>query len=131
LSFVTAALGADAVAAFNERHMEEFGHVRDGEGPEITGVRLVTCVQTPSPRVVRGFGAPTVAARSTRTRRANLGGGYHETNIFLGSDLRPGHEVAGPAIIEETFTTIVVYPGWKAHVDDAADYELTRVNSHQ
>jgi N-methylhydantoinase A/oxoprolinase/acetone carboxylase beta subunit len=55
------------------------------------------------------------------------GGGYQETPIFLGSDLRPGHEVPGPAIIEETFTTIVVYPGWKAHVDDAGDYELTRV----
>ena len=39
----------------------------------------------------------------------------------------PGHEVAGPAVIEETFTTIVVYPGWKAHVDDAGDYELTRI----
>jgi N-methylhydantoinase A len=35
--------------------------------------------------------------------------------------------VTGPAIIEETFTTIVVYPGWKAEVDDAGDYELTRV----
>jgi N-methylhydantoinase A len=47
--------------------------------------------------------------------------------VFLGSDLKPGHEVVGPAIIEETFTTIVVYPGWRAHVDDAGDYELTRV----
>jgi N-methylhydantoinase A len=34
--------------------------------------------------------------------------------------------LAGPAIIEEIFTTIVVYPGWKAQVDDAGDYELTR-----
>jgi N-methylhydantoinase A len=33
----------------------------------------------------------------------------------------------GPAVIEETFTTIVVYPGWKAQVDDAGDYELRKV----
>ena len=45
---------------------------------------------------------------------------------FLGTDLAPGHAVPGPAIIEETFTTIVVYPGWNAVVDDAGDYELTR-----
>jgi N-methylhydantoinase A len=127
LSFVTAAIGPNAIAAFNKRHMEEFGHVREGELPEITGVRLVSHVDTPVPAVTRGFGAPTVAARAARSRRANLGGGYRETPIFLGSDLRPGHEVPGPAIIEETFTTIVVYPGWKAHVDDAGDYELTRV----
>jgi len=126
LSFVTAGLGPEAITAFNKRHMEEFGHVRESEGPEITGVRLVTSVQTPSPAIGRGFAAPTVAARAARRRRANLGGGYQETDIFTGSELRPGHEVAGPAIIEETFTTIVVYPGWKAHVDDAGDYELTR-----
>lgn len=35
--------------------------------------------------------------------------------------------IVGPSIIEETFTTIVVYPGWKAQVDDAGDCELTRV----
>jgi N-methylhydantoinase A len=128
LSFVAASIGPAAIAAFNERHMEEFGHVREGEGPEITGVRLVTYVDTPVPAVTGGFHAPTVAARAARTRRANLGGGYRKTNIFLGSDLGAGHEVLGPAIIEETFTTIVVYPGWEAHVDDAGDYELTRVS---
>jgi N-methylhydantoinase A len=127
LSFVDATLGPNAIAAFNERHMEEFGHVREGEVPEITGVRLVSYVDTPSPGVVRGFRAPAVMARAAGTRRANLGGGYGETPIFRGSELGPGYEVVGPAIIEETFTTIVVYPGWRAQVDDAGDYELTRV----
>jgi N-methylhydantoinase A len=106
--------------------MEEYGHIREGEMPEITGVRLATSVETPSPAVKKGFTAPTVAAKPAKTRRANLGQGYKETNVFRGSDLKPGSEVVGPAIIEETFTTIVVYPGWKAHVDDAGDYELTR-----
>jgi N-methylhydantoinase A len=126
-SFVDATLGPNAIAAFNERHMEEFGHVREGEVPEITGVRLVSYVDTPSPGVVGGFCAPAVMARATGTRRANLGGGYREIPIFRGSELAPGSEVVGPAIIEETFTTIVVYPGWRAQVDDAGDYELTRV----
>ncbi|MFC3214934.1 hypothetical protein [Novosphingobium panipatense] len=35
-------------------------------------------------------------------------------------------EVTSPAIIEETFTTIVVYPGWKAQIDRAGDYQLVR-----
>ncbi len=76
--------------------------------------------------VSRGFTAPFVAAPVAKTRRANLGDGYKDTNIYLGADLEPGHAVPGPAIIEETFTTIVVYPGWRAVVDDAGDYELTR-----
>ena len=129
LAFVDQGFGGRAIAAFNQRHMDEFGHVREGELPEITGVRLVTHVDTPSPRVLAGRSAPTVAARAARSRRANLGEGYRETAVFRAADLKPGHEVLGPAIIEETFTTIVVYPGWDARVDDAGDYELTRTCS--
>ncbi|MGB0218043.1 MAG: hydantoinase/oxoprolinase family protein [Sinimarinibacterium flocculans] len=126
LSFVDAGIGARAVELFNERHMAEFGHVRDDEMPEITGLRLVTSVQTPSPQVSAGTSAPRAAAKAARSRRANLGRGYADTPVFRGSDLQAGSEVAGPAIIEETFTTIVVYPGWTACVDDAGDYELVR-----
>jgi len=126
LSFVDATLGALAVEAFNARHLEEYGHVREGETPEVTGVRLATHVDTPSPAVGSGFAAPTFAVRAAKTRPANLGHGYQQTDIYLGSDLKPGHQLAGPAIIEETFTTIVVYPGWNARIDDAGDYELNR-----
>lgn len=125
-SFVDATLGPKAFDAFNTRHMEEFGHIREGEMPEITGVRLSTFVDTPAPVIGKGLSAPKIAATIAGTRRANLGEGYQETNIYRGANLQPGHTVMGPAIIEETFTTIVVYPGWNACVDDAGDYELTK-----
>ena len=121
--------GAEAAESFNRRHMEEYGHVREGEMPEVTGVRLLAYVEMPAPAVSGGFTAPTTAAVPANTRRANLGRGFERTAVHRGSDLRPGHEITGPAIIEETFTTIVVYPGWRAQVDDAADYELTRAAS--
>jgi N-methylhydantoinase A len=126
LSFVDDAIGQRAIAAFNLRHMEEYGHIREDEMPEVTGVRLATSVATDSPPVSKGFSAPASAAPVARTRRANLGKGFRETNIVLGADLKPGHQVVGPAIIEESFTTIVVYPGWTASVDDVGDYEMTR-----
>jgi N-methylhydantoinase A len=62
----------------------------------------------------------------TGTRRANLGAGFEEVAIHRGPDLRPGDTIASPAIIEETFTTIAVYPGWQATMDDAGDYVLSR-----
>ncbi|CAN7424228.1 hydantoinase/oxoprolinase family protein [Phenylobacterium sp. LjRoot225] len=128
LSFVDEAMGQRAIALFNERHMADFGHIREDEIPEIVGVRLATFVDTPAPPAGKGFTAPSVAAPVAKTRRANLGAGYQDTDIIRGAELKPGHEVTGPAIIEETFTTIVVYPGWKAQVDDYGDYELTRVS---
>lgn len=129
LSFVDASIGRRAIELFNTRHMEEYGHIREGEMPEITGVRLTAFVETTSPSVGAGFTAERHAAQPAKTRRANLGEGFKTTNVFLGSQLRPGHEIKGPAIIEESFTTIVVYPGWQAHVDDAGDYELTRIRA--
>lgn len=127
LSFVDAGINQRAIEAFNQRHTEVYGHVREHEMPEITGVRLATHVVTPSPEVTGGFTKPRTAAKPAKIRRANLGNGFKDTPIFRGADLQPGHEVVGPAIIEESFTTIVVYPGWKAQIDDAGDYELTRV----
>jgi N-methylhydantoinase A len=125
-SFVDETIGQRAIELFNTRHTEEYGHIREGETPEVTGVRLDASVETSSPSVAAGFTAHPAPAKPAKRRRANLGHGYAETDFFLGSDLAPGHEITGPAIIEETFTTIVVYPGWKAQIDDAGDYELTR-----
>ncbi len=124
LGFIDDRLGDRAIEAFNARHMAEYGHIRDGEAPEITGVRLAAQVETPAPPASGGFSAPARDVHSDRRRRANLGRGYEDVALFTGNALEPGDRVAGPAIIEETFTTIVVYPRWNARVDDAGDYEL-------
>ena len=126
LSFIDESLGARAMALFNARHMAEYQHIREHELPEVTGVRLETYVPTASPSARGGYSAPRREAAPAKHRRANLGQGFAETPVYLGKDLAPGMEVPAPAIIEESFTTIVVYPGWKARVDDAGDYELVR-----
>jgi len=126
LAFIDEGLGARAIAAFNARHLAEYNHIRDHEVPEVTGVRLASHVVTPSPTARSGRASGPGKPVAAKTRRANLGQGFAETPVFLGSDLAPGHVVSAPAIIEETFTTIVVYPGWEAHVDAAGDYELVK-----
>ena len=47
-----------------------------------------------------------------------------DTPFHLGDDLHPGMVVAGPAIIEEPTTTIVVYPGSSATVTAGRNYLL-------
>ncbi len=73
-----------------------------------------------------GFTADADKPAPCGTRRANLGQGFADTPIFPGTGLAPGHVITGPAIIDESFTTIVVYPGWTASIDDAGDYELVK-----
>jgi len=126
LSFVDEGFGAQAITLFNQRHMAEYNHIREHEVPEISGVRLLARVATPTPPAGAGFTPTGTAPVPAGSRRANLGSGFAATPIYKGADLAPGMEVPAPAIIEETFTTIVVYPGWKAQVDDAGDYQLVK-----
>jgi N-methylhydantoinase A len=125
-ALVTEELRDAAVDRFHEQHDREYGHRREGEEPEITGVRLLTSARISAPRFGGGLTAPRRNAEPVKTRRANLGAGFDQTAIHRGRELQPGHFVPGPAIIEEEFTTVVVYPGWEARVDDAGDYLLTR-----
>jgi N-methylhydantoinase A len=125
-SFASGALRDAAVERFHRRHLDEYGHSREGEAPEVTGVRLIAHVDVPIPRVGSGRTATRYAPRASGRRRANLGAGFGEVAVHRGSELRPGAAIASPAIIEEAFTTIVVYPGWRANVDDAGDYMLER-----
>jgi N-methylhydantoinase A len=126
LSFVDDALPERMIERFHQRHLDEYGHSRTAEEPEITGVRLVAWADIPKPTFGSGFSATPRDVSPTRTRRANLGAGYQETGVYWGPDLRPGDRIRSPAIVEETFTTIVVYPSWEARVDDADDYLLIR-----
>ena len=126
LSFASDALPGRVIELFHARHEDEYGHARLGEEPEITGVRLLTHADTPKPVFGGGQQAPRREAEPASLRSANLGDGFKDTAIFHGPSLAPGDVIRSPAIIEETFTTIVVYPGWEASLDDAGDYVLTR-----
>jgi N-methylhydantoinase A len=53
--------------------------------------------------------------------------GRTSTAIFRGRKLEAGASIAGPAIIEEPTTTIVVYPGLSAQLSAAGNYILTCV----
>jgi N-methylhydantoinase A len=50
--------------------------------------------------------------------------GEVEIPVHLGDRLAPGTAVAGPALVIEPETTIVVYPGWRAHVSALGNYKL-------
>jgi N-methylhydantoinase A len=49
--------------------------------------------------------------------------------VYDGGALGAGAEIEGPAIIEETTTTIVIEPGWKAELHRSGSYVITRGKS--
>ncbi len=122
--FCTPALIDTLVERFHQQHELEYGHRRESEEPEITGVRLVTTAQVREPGFGGGFETPPTEAKPRGQRRAQLGAGFGVTDVYRGADLLAGMRLPGPALIEESFTTVVVPPGWQARVDDAGDLHL-------
>ena len=51
--------------------------------------------------------------------------GTVHTPIHAPAQLTPGEEIAGPAIIETPFTTIVIDPGARFHLTDAGSINIT------
>jgi N-methylhydantoinase A len=52
------------------------------------------------------------------------GGEATATPVYAPEDLRPGLKIAGPAIVEEPTTTLVVFPGMSARISGAGHYLL-------
>ena len=57
------------------------------------------------------------------------GGGFRLTPIYDGPKLRPGNVVVGPAVVEETNTTIVVGPGWRLELTPYGCYVMLRLDA--
>jgi N-methylhydantoinase A len=101
--------------AFHRAHLERYGYERPDAPVEAVTLRVVVSAPAPSlegPRLPDAVGPP-------RTKRVQV---VHEGRTVAGSlvrraDLLAGHEVEGPAVIQEYSATCWVPPGWLARVD--------------
>lgn len=59
------------------------------------------------------------------TRDVYFGEGFVATDIFELSELRPGHVVSGPAIVESVATTFAIPPGRRARLDRHEIFHLS------
>jgi len=74
--------------------------------------------RVPLAALAEAGGAPGVApGEPTATRQVWLAGGWRETPIYRRGQLPPGATLAGPAIVEQFDTTIVIEPGDRVSVD--------------
>src|SRR6185436_8466100 len=102
-------------AAFERRHQTLYGYAT-GEGVECVNLRV-------SARVARlGSGLPRVeptGAGGPRGRqRAHFSGtGEVALAVYDRAALRPGASIAGPATIEDEWSTTIVYPGQRCASD--------------
>ena len=115
------------VAGFHAAHERVFAVSQPGQHVECIYWKARATARLPKP--LRQVAAPADGAAPVPvvTRDAWFGGAAPApTPRFHGPALSPGNLLAGPCVIQEPTTTIVVFPGWDALVTAAGDYMMTR-----
>ena len=117
-----ARLGDDFAAIY----AREYGY-RLPAPVEIVGLHLIASAEVGKLELSRlpVSGAPLEAAvKGIRPVDFALAG-IHATTIYDAGRLEPGMSFAGPAIVEDPGTTIVVTPGATARMDDYGNIHVT------
>ena len=111
-------LDAQAVrTAFEVEYQRLYGHTQPGGTILLASLRLTAHGST-SAVSVSGGEAAAQPPRALETRPVWHGGdGWLDTPVYDGAEIRPGHRIAGPALIEEHTTTVLAGPGDTLAVD--------------
>ena len=117
--------GAVLLAAFHRAHERAFGHA-DREAPaEVVNLRVQLRAERPRvPLVELPAGATTPAPRARR--RIWLDGRPTEARVFDRTALSRGARLEGPAIVEQSDTTVLVPSGHLGEVDRFGNLLLRR-----
>ena len=124
-SSIGVAWGDDIDAEFAERYRAMYGHPPEGKPIEVESIRVVASSRSAavgSAERVEERHEPD-AARRVRTR---FRGVWREVPVYERETLRPGAEIAGPALVFDPYSAYVVDPDWIATADGAAALVLRR-----
>ncbi len=112
---------------FERRHQQLYGYVHSGKPVEVVTARVEVVGRMPVAEEESRPVEPRVPEPSEQTT-VWFGGASHAAGVFLREQLRPGDELAGPCIVCEPTSTIVVDPGWEARVRERGEVELRIVD---
>jgi N-methylhydantoinase A len=109
---------ADLEERFNGLHEQLYGFRMHGTSAEIVNLRAVGFGSVPKPELPVGEEAGTDASGAVADEpQVWFEGVQHATKVYDRSNLKPGMQFAGPAIVTEFDSTTVVLPGYSATVD--------------
>jgi N-methylhydantoinase A len=123
---ITAVNLARAFSDFHDLHEQLYAFKRVDHGAQIVSLRVeLTGVRDTLHAEPQPFGKESPDDAFAGARDVFFEGlGFVETPTYDGPALRPGNVVSGPAVIHEADTTIVVYPGQEAMLDQYETYVI-------
>lgn len=111
------------IESFHDAHERIFAVREPGQKIEMSQWKGRIVVETAKPPLAgKRELAPDATAAQQVAYFPELG--EVEIAVHLGAALEAGRSISGPALVIEPETTIVVYPGWTAHVSALGNYRL-------
>jgi N-methylhydantoinase A len=118
---------AAAVASFGHKHENLYTFQMPGKAVEILTLRVkATTARAPVKLPEVADGGSDAMAAIKRRRTCRLGGRDIDTPVYEGDKILAGNRIYGPAIIEETTTTVLIPEKYFCLVDKYKNYVLTR-----
>ncbi len=117
---VTPAWLAAARKAFHAAHLQNYSYCDENEKVRIVSIRVSAIGRTgkiPPKKIKTGAARPRSALKGERPVHFHQVGDYVDSSIYERSLLRAGNRVAGPAVIEQVDSTVLVPPGFVVQVD--------------
>jgi N-methylhydantoinase A len=114
------------IERFHDVHEETHTYAAREEEPVLRAARVHAVGVTPKPTLNLATPASgNIADAISQRRPVYFGDGFIDTPVYNGDLLGTGHELEGPAVIEEAFTTIVLSPGDRSTLDENGNYVIT------
>lgn len=115
---LTVPLTPDFAALFHAEHQRVYGHSQPAAPLEIVNLRLRAVGAVPRPALPAADpGDPDASVAFLSLRPVVLSTGQADVPLYDGAALRPGHAMAGPAIVVYKDTTVFLSAGDRAIVD--------------
>ncbi|WP_025850506.1 hydantoinase/oxoprolinase family protein [Paenibacillus ehimensis] len=106
---------------FHEQHEKHYGYSNRSGVIEFVNYRVTALGELPKAALRRTEESGSRSVQPTSRREVYFAEtdrpGYYDTPIYQRSELVPGDRLAGPAIIEQMDSTILILPGQTASVD--------------
>jgi 5-oxoprolinase (ATP-hydrolysing) len=116
-----------AKSDFEAAHKAQFGFVYEDKPMIVEAVGVEGADQGTSGNEERESSLEDKASSPWQVRQFFADGAWRDAGIFRREDLKPGHRIAGPALVIEPNQTIVVEPGWQAGITARNHVLLRRV----
>ncbi len=109
--------------AFHDRHDSLYGYSMEGAAMELINLRVSGRGRTDKPKQEScAFDGEDASSARTGKRQAFFEGHFQSTPVYAGLKLQNGNQVAGPAIVVQPTTTIVIPPDFALLCDEYNNY---------